>query len=55
MRQQLLAILVSVSVFFSSVLLADELKLKADAPTLYVVKRGDTLWDIAGLYLQHPW
>lgn len=55
MRQQLLAILVSFSVFFSTILLADELKLKADAPTLYQVKAGDTLWDIAGLYLQHPW
>ncbi|MBU0914166.1 MAG: LysM peptidoglycan-binding domain-containing protein [Gammaproteobacteria bacterium] len=55
MRQQLLAILVSFSVFFSPILLADELKLKADAPTLYQVKAGDTLWDIAGLYLQHPW
>jgi hypothetical protein len=55
MRQQLLAILVSFSVFFSTILVADELKLKADAPTLYQVKAGDTLWDIAGLYLQHPW
>lgn len=55
MRQQLLAILVSFSVFFSMDLVADELKLKADAPTLYQVKAGDTLWDIAGLYLQHPW
>lgn len=55
MRQQLLAILVSFSVFFGTILLADELKLKADAPTLYQVKAGDTLWDIAGLYLQHPW
>lgn len=55
MRQQLLAFLVSFSVFFSIDLVADELKLKVDAPTLYVVKTGDTLWDIAGLYLQHPW
>lgn len=55
MRQRLLAILISFSVFFSALLLADELKLKADAPTLYLVKSGDTLWDIAGLYLQHPW
>ena len=55
MRQQLLAILVSFSVFFSTILVADELKLKADAPVLYQVKVGDTLWDIAGLYLQHPW
>lgn len=55
MRQLLLAILVSLSVFFSTILWADELKLKADAPSFYVVKTGDTLWDIAGLYLQHPW
>jgi LysM repeat protein len=55
MRQRLLAFLVSFSIFFSVDLVADELKLKADAPTLYQVKAGDTLWDIAGLYLQHPW
>ncbi len=42
MRQQLLAFLVSFSVFFSTMLLADELKLKADAPSLYLVKSGDT-------------
>jgi hypothetical protein len=55
MRQRLLAFLVSFSIFFNVDLVADELKLKADAPTLYQVKAGDTLWDIAGLYLQHPW
>jgi hypothetical protein len=55
MRQQLLAILLSFSAVFGSDLVADELKLKADAPGLYQVKAGDTLWDIAGLYLQRPW
>lgn len=55
MRQRLLAFLVSFLMFFNVDLVADELKLKADAPTLYQVKTGDTLWDIAGLYLQHPW
>lgn len=31
------------------------LSLRDDYPKRYVVKRGDTLWDIAGLYLHKPW
>ncbi len=34
---------------------AQALKLRSDAPQSYVVKRGDTLWDIAGAFLQNPW
>ncbi len=34
---------------------ADVLKLRADAPDKYVVKKGDTLWDISALYLNSPW
>ena len=37
------------------VALADELKLKNDFPQTYVVKKGDTLWDIAAKYLKNPW
>ncbi len=30
-------------------------ELSPNAPERYVVKRGDTLWDISGLYLRRPW
>ena len=30
-------------------------ELAANAPDTYVVKRGDTLWGISGLYLKRPW
>ena len=29
--------------------------MKASAPHVYVVKRGDTLWDISGKFLSKPW
>lgn len=30
-------------------------ELAPNAPDHYVVKRGDTLWDISGIYLRRPW
>ena len=34
---------------------ADELSLAKDAPKSYVVKKGDTLWDISTIFLKQPW
>jgi hypothetical protein len=45
--------LIAVSSFFN--VFADVLKIRDDAPASYVVKKGDTLWDISALYLNEPW
>lgn len=34
---------------------ADTLALKQGHPDTYVVKKGDTLWDISGAFLEKPW
>ncbi len=34
---------------------ADVLSIREDAPKRYVVKKGDTLWDLSGIYLTKPW
>ena len=34
---------------------ATAVEMRGDHPDTYVVKRGDTLWDIAGRFLQRPW
>lgn len=45
--------LLSLSGLFN--VLADVLQIRDDAPASYVVKKGDTLWDISALYLNEPW
>lgn len=34
---------------------ADVINIKADAPESYVVKKGDTLWDISSVFLEQAW
>jgi len=34
---------------------ADTLSLRKDHPENYIVKKGDTLWDISGQFLTKPW
>ena len=43
------------SLIFSALVLADTVAVKPDYPDQYVVKKGDTLWDIAGKFLLEPW
>lgn len=36
-------------------IIANNVELNPDYPKHYVVKKGDTLWDISGMYLKYPW
>ena len=42
------------SLFFSGWLQA-AVELNKDVPETYIVKKGDTLWGISGMYLKQPW
>ena len=43
------------SLSLSMFVMADELTLNKNAPKSYIVKNGDTLWDISGIFLKQPW
>jgi hypothetical protein len=46
--------LLLLSLLFSGWLQA-AVDLKEDVPEVYIVKQGDTLWGISGMYLEKPW
>lgn len=46
--------LLLVALFFSGWTQA-ALELNEDVPETYIVKKGDTLWGISGMYLKEPW
>ncbi|PLW71019.1 LysM peptidoglycan-binding domain-containing protein [Pseudohalioglobus lutimaris] len=46
--------LLLVSLMFSAFLQA-AVELKENVPETYIVKKGDTLWGISGMYLSEPW
>ncbi len=55
MKMKLMSVcLLSMSLFFSSYLLA-AVELNEEVPEVYIVKKGDTLWGISGMYLAEPW
>lgn len=47
--------LLLLNVLIFSALVQGAVNVKSSAPATYTVKDGDTLWDIAGLYLDEPW
>jgi hypothetical protein len=45
----------SFAALLTGVVLAQDVSLRSDHPDRYVVVKGDTLWDIAGRFLDKPW
>ena len=53
MLKKLLTVVAAAALTFAGWVAAVELR--ADHPDTYVVKKGDTLWDIAARFLNEPW
>ncbi|QID16310.1 LysM peptidoglycan-binding domain-containing protein [Nitrogeniibacter mangrovi] len=49
------SLFIGVAAVVQSVSAAEPVQLAANAPDSYVVKKGDTLWDISGKFLSQPW
>ncbi|QPK62978.1 LysM peptidoglycan-binding domain-containing protein [Methylomonas sp. LL1] len=46
---------VIIPLLFSASVWADMLRINPNHPDQYTVVKGDTLWDISGKFLEHPW
>jgi hypothetical protein len=53
MLKQVLAIVAGFT--FAVAVFAADVELRDDHPDVYVVQKGDTLWDISGRFLSEPW
>ncbi|PSU88361.1 peptigoglycan-binding protein LysM [Photobacterium kishitanii] len=49
------SLIISFILFMPLVVAAPQPQLKNSYPDVYVVKKGDTLWDISALFLSNPW
>ncbi len=55
MKAKALAICLLYFSVLGAVWAQSELELNENPPETYTVKKGDTLWDISGMYLEKPW
>ena len=55
MRNLLKVLLLALGLVTASVFAAESPQMADSHPVDYVVKDGDTLWDIAGKFLKDPW
>lgn len=54
LKQGLAGVIGALCISFSA-MAADNVALAPNHPSSYVVKKGDTLWDISGMFLKNPW
>lgn len=55
MHKSIITLLCAAGMIISSPALAENLRIRPNAPARYTVKPGDTLWGISGKYLYRPW